>query len=131
MFIPVGLIVRLAAGAAREAAMESDMRAAAYAHEMSTRNTNARELWAACTGELASLVVLGENVWDECWIDGVQVHVHATDGAMSGTGTPTTCSGPARTGSSAWPPGGTPWRHASEIAGPPRRSCSSRARPSA
>ena len=84
MFIPVGLIVRLAAGAAREAAMESDMRAAAYAHEMSTRNTNARELWAACTGELASLVVLGENVWDECWIDGVQVHVHATDGAMSG-----------------------------------------------
>ncbi len=84
MFIPVGLIVRLVAGAARDAAVESEMRAVSFAHDMSVANARARELWLACTGELASLVVLGENVWDECWIDGIQVHVHTTTSGPSG-----------------------------------------------
>lgn len=83
MFIPVGLIVRLVAGAARDAQVESEMRAAAFAHEMATSNARARELWEACTGEHASLVVLGENVWDECWVDGVRVHVYATGASAS------------------------------------------------
>jgi len=84
MFIPVGLIVRLVAGAVRDAGVESEMRSAAFAHDMAMSSARARELWAACTGEVASLVVLGENVWDECWVDGVRVHVHTTEAGPAG-----------------------------------------------
>lgn len=84
MFIPVGLIVRLVAGAARDAAIESEMRAQAYAHDVAVWNARARELWDACTGDVASLVVLGNNDWTESWIDGVRVVTEATEAQKGG-----------------------------------------------
>jgi len=84
MFIPVGLIVRLVAGAAREASIESQMRAEAHAHEAAIWSARSQELWAACTGDVASLVVLGNNDWSDCWVDGVRVQPEATEGQKAG-----------------------------------------------
>ena len=83
MFIPVGLIIRLV-GAARDAALESEMRAQEFAHDTAVWNSRGQELLSACTGNVASLVVLGHNDWTECWMDGVRVQAEATEGQKAG-----------------------------------------------
>jgi hypothetical protein len=72
MYIPIGLIAR-AFVAARDEMQESDMRLAAAMHERSRFNDSARELWDACTGPSAGLVVLGANDWTAFEMDHVQV----------------------------------------------------------
>jgi hypothetical protein len=72
MYIPIGLIAR-ALTAARDQMHENDMQAAAFAHERASYNAAASELWEACTGASAGLVILGENDWTEHEIDHVRV----------------------------------------------------------
>ncbi len=74
MFIPIGLIMHVL-GAARDAQMESAMHASAIAHQSEVFRARAGELWHACTGPDACLVVLGHNDWSACTVDGVRVEV--------------------------------------------------------
>jgi len=72
MFIPIGLIARLAEEARDEAMLQS-MQAEAHALDRERAYARAKSLWDACVGPDAALLVVGHNAWADCSIDGVRV----------------------------------------------------------
>lgn len=72
MFIPIGLIARLAEEARDEAMLQS-MQAEAHALDQARHWARAKALWDGCVGPDAALLVVGHNEWADCSVDGVRV----------------------------------------------------------
>ncbi len=72
MFIPIGLIARLAEEARDEAMLQS-MQAEAHALDRQRYYERGKALWDACVGPEAALLVIGHNEWGDCAVDGVRV----------------------------------------------------------
>ena len=72
MFIPIGLIARLALDA-RDGQTEDAMRRAGLDHDRAAHEALVQELWSACTGPAGCLLILGGVDWSACAIDGVPI----------------------------------------------------------
>jgi hypothetical protein len=90
MFIPVGLIARLVVGSAqdsRDRQMAAAMERASIEHDRANHEACAQELWTACTGPSGCLLIVGNNDWSACAVDGIPIQLPPSRSPVEATST--------------------------------------------